>query len=228
MKFKPNFKNRPPHYSPESGFYFITSRTVSGQWFLQPDKYKKILLNVIQEKTKKFACPLIAYVILNNHYHLILEIEQTKVWTPRGSGDQTLVCDEQTEVCSPTGLMESRLQSADKQAKAWTPGGGSNKTLPKLMREINGASARYINDADAVIKRKIWWNYFDKYLRDEEDFFKHLNYIHQNPIKHGFSDKMDIKFSSYRSWLRQRGKEYLDDCFREYPIVDFAALNDEF
>ncbi|TSC90749.1 MAG: transposase, partial [Candidatus Berkelbacteria bacterium Licking1014_96] len=129
-------------------------------------------------KTKKFNCPLIAYAILNNHYHLILDIR--------------------------------------------------DNILPKLMREINGASSRFINDADAVHKRKIWWNYFDKYLRDEKDFFMHLNYIHQNPVKHGLSDDLDCQFSSYKSWVAKKGQDYVDDCFSKYPVADFLAYKDDF
>ena len=134
---------------------------------------------MFEEKTKKFGFPLIAYVILNNHYHLILKIS----------------CAE---------------------------------TIPKFIGELNGASARTINKADDVTGRKIWWNYYDHIIRDEADFFKHLNYIHQNPIKHGLSKGIGYPFSSYNAWVQKKGKEYLDDAFARYPIVDFLTSNDEF
>jgi len=181
MRFnrKPNFTNRPPHKVWEIGFYFVTARTLDGQWFLQPDKYKQILLDTIKEKTKKFNSPLVAYVILNNHYHLILNIKE--------------------------------------------PG-----KFAKRIGEINGLSSKNINAADHVIDRKIWWNYFEKFLRDEADFYKHLNYIHQNPVKHGISDGIEYDFSSYGLWVKKKGKEFIDDSFRKYSIVDFLAFNDEF
>lgn len=100
--------------------------------------------------------------------------------------------------------------------------------IPKFIGELNGASAREINKADDSIDRKIWWNYYDHIIRDERDFFKHLNYIHQNPIKHGFSKDFGYKFSSYDNWVRKRGKEYLDHAFEKYPIVDFKTGMDEF
>lgn len=177
--YKPNYNNRPKHILEDDKFYFITARTVDSQWFLQPDKYKQILLKIIREKTQKFNFPLIAFVILQNHYHLILKVVDS-------------------------------LQ------------------IPKIMREINGASARAINKADLAIDRKIWWNYYDHVIRNENDFFKHLNYIHQNPIKHGFSKEFGGIFSSYNAWVEKKGKEYLDQAFEKYPIVDFKMLNDEF
>jgi putative transposase len=177
--YKPNFKNRPPHIHTEPGYYFITVRTVEGQWFLKPDNYKQILLDTIKAKIAKFDLSLVAYAILNNHYHLIINIPDTKLFS-------------------------------------------------KFMAELNGASAKAINEADHVIDRKIWWNYFEKLLIAEADFYKHLNYIHQNPIKHNVSKKLEYKFSSYNAWLNKKGKEYLDDSFRKYPIIDFKTFNDEF
>lgn len=177
--YKPNFKNRPPHILGQDGFYFITSRTINGHWFLQPDKYKKILLDIIKTKTKDLNVPLIAYAILTNHYHLIVDMK-------------------------------------------------NGAELSKLIRQINGSSARQINQADSAIDRKIWWNYFETYLKDERDFYIHLNYIHQNPIKHGSSKDFNYDFSSYNAWVVKKGQEYLDDCFNKYPIIDFKVFNDEF
>ncbi|MFA7253105.1 MAG: transposase [Patescibacteria group bacterium] len=177
--YKPNFTNRPNHIQQDDSFYFLTVRTVNAQWFLQPDPYKQIVFDKIHEKIKKFGYQLIAFAILNNHYHLLVKIVDSK-------------------------------------------------KIAKFMNELNGASAREINKADFVIDRKIWWNYLDHVIRDEADFFKHLNYIHQNPIKHGLTKELDYKFSSYSAWVRKKGVEYLNHSFEKYPVVDFKTFNDEF
>lgn len=177
--YRPNYTNRPKHLNQDDSCYFLTVRTVDAQWLLQPDQYKQILFEIIQSKVDKFEVKLIAYVILHNHYHLLVKVDDAKI-------------------------------------------------VSKFVREINGASAREINRADHVIDRKIWWNYYDHIIRGESDFFKHLNYIHQNPIKHGLTKEFDYKFSSYNAWVSKKGKEYLDHAFEKYPIVDFVTLNDEF
>ena len=176
--YKPKFTNRPKHFQQNDSFYFFTVRTLDGQWFLQPDLYKQILLDMIREKAAKFKFPLIAYAILQNHYHLILKIPDAQ-------------------------------------------------KIPKFIGELNGTSARTINQADSIIDRKIWWNYYDHVIRNESDFFKHLNYIHQNPIKHNVTKNFSYKFSSYDSWLKKKGKEYLDHSFEKYPIADFVMRGDE-
>lgn len=176
---KPNFHNRPQHLKQDNCYYFFTCKTIDGQWFLRPDKYKQILLDKIKEKTAKFSFKLIAYVILANHYHLIVKV-------------------------------------------------GDAGQISKFIGEINGASTFEINKTDATIYRKIWWNYYDHVIRDKADFFKHLNYIHQNPIKHGETKIFDYDFSSYDLWIKQKGQEYLDDAFLKYPVIDFKVANDEF
>lgn len=178
-KFKYKHTNRPKHIQQDNSFYFFTVRTIDGQWFLQPDNYKQILLDTIKDKTKKFKFPLIAYVILQNHYHLICNVSDAR-------------------------------------------------KISKFIGELNGASARAINIADSAINRKIWWNYYDHVIRNESDFFKHLNYIHQNPIKHDLAESFSYKFSSYGIWLKKKGKEYLDHSFEKYPIADFMMKGDDF
>lgn len=103
--------------------------------------------------------------------------------------------------------------------------------LPKFIGAINGKSSKLINDSDDVIGQKIWSNYFDKCIRTEEDFYKHLNYIHQNPIKHGLIPDMQalacFSYCSYKQYLKTKGKDWLGDCFSKYPIIDFVAFGDE-
>ena len=106
------------------------------------------------------------------------------------------------------------------------------KDLPKFIGEVNGKSAKLINNEDASIGQKIWSNYFDKCIRNKVDFYKYLNYIHQNPIKHHNVKDLHAlafyKLCSYGQYLNSKDKEWLDDCFRKYPIVDFVVINDEF
>jgi len=177
--YKPNLENRPPHLKITAEYYFITCRTINGQWFLQPPKYKTLLFDTIHQKSQKFATPLLAYVILHNHYHLIIKPPNTGI-------------------------------------------------VSKFIKEANGASARAINKADGVIDRKIWWNYFDSPIKTEPYFYKHLNYIHQNPVKHGVSNGFSYHFSSYDAWKDKKGKEFLDDSFSKYPIVDFVTAMDDY
>lgn len=98
--------------------------------------------------------------------------------------------------------------------------------LPKFIRKFHSDSALYINKLDDK-ERKAWYQYWERIIRTEEDFYKRINYIHNNCIKHGFSKNMDgYKFSSYHDYANIKGKEWLQDCFERYPIIDFTVSED--
>lgn len=68
----------------------------------------------------------------------------------------------------------------------------------------------------------VWYQYVDHVIRNEQDYFTHFNYIHQNPVKHGYVGKLtDYQFSSIHKWLEELGKEWVADCFRDHLVVDF-------
>jgi putative transposase len=40
-------------------------------------------------------------------------------------------------------------------------------------------------------------------LRDQSDFSRHLDYIHLNPVKHGYVPRVqDWPYSLFRRWVR--------------------------
>ena len=51
----------------------------------------------------------------------------------------------------------------------------------------------------AVWQRRFW----EHAIRDDEDFAKHVDYIHYNPVKHGFvSSPLEWKHSSFHKFVR--------------------------
>ncbi|MDD3888193.1 MAG: transposase [Patescibacteria group bacterium] len=76
-------------------------------------------------------------------------------------------------------------------------------SISKIMFRIKGSSAYYINKS--LNKNGKFWedNYYDHIIRDEKDFEKHFNYIHNNPVKHGLaSNPEDWKWSSYKMFIK--------------------------
>ena len=60
-------------------------------------------------------------------------------------------------------------------------GGQGRPPLQKIMQGFKSATTRMCFDFGYT---QIWQrSYVDHIIRDEEDYFKHLNYIEQNPIK---------------------------------------------
>ena len=53
-------------------------------------------------------------------------------------------------------------------------------------------------------EKGIWQRkYYDHIIRNENDFYKHLDYIHYNPIKHDYVKKAkDWKYSSFKKFVK--------------------------
>ncbi len=55
-------------------------------------------------------------------------------------------------------------------------------------------------------ERGIWQRrYWEHQIRDEEDYARHVDYIHYNPIKHGYVKRcIDWPYSSFHKYVRKR------------------------
>jgi putative transposase len=74
--------------------------------------------------------------------------------------------------------------------KAWLAGGGTERTR---------SESRVRNRRRGVWQRRFW----EHTLRDEEDFEKHFDYVHYNPVKHGLvQSPRDWPYSSFHRWVR--------------------------
>ena len=63
---------------------------------------------------------------------------------------------------------------------------------------------RISNSRKRKNERGIWQRRFWEHLiRDENDYQRHLNYIHYNPVKHGYvQSPIDWQYSSFHLWVK--------------------------
>ncbi len=101
--------------------------------------------------------------------------------------------------------------------------------ISRFVGRWHGRTSFEINALDDSRGRQVWHNYWDTCIRSEADYWTRFNYIHYNPIKHGYVKKLeDWPFSSYRYYLERKGETWLLDVFERYPVVDFTDSNDSF
>jgi putative transposase len=86
--------------------------------------------------------------------------------------------------------------------------------ISKIMQSIKlRFTRRYIKQTASIEKQPIslWQRRFwDHLIRDEDDFQRHLDYIHYNPVKHGVAvSAYEFVFSSFRAYV-ERGAYSLD------------------
>jgi len=99
------------------------------------------------------------------------------------------------------------------------------ESLIDIIRKLHSKTAREVNRLDDVKERRIWYQYWDKCIRDEDSYHKRLNYVHHNPVIHGvIKDAKDYPFCSY-SWFtslddEELKREVLSSRFDQVDIED--------
>ena len=74
----------------------------------------------------------------------------------------------------------------------------------RFSRRI-GAAERRSSSRVAKGERGLWQRrYWEHLIRDEGDWRRHLDYIHFNPVKHGYTERVeDWPYSSFHRYVRE-------------------------
>jgi len=149
-------------YANPGNLYFITCVTHQRKCIL--NEYSELLLRAINRVAIKEECEVIAWVLLPDHFHAIINVQ--------------------------------------------------GRDISKIMQKIKlvfSAIYRIIhkNKSGKVWQKRFW----DHHIRDQEDLNRHMDYIHYNPVKHGFSN-------SPFTWKASSIHRY-----REYYQDDWGVIN---
>jgi putative transposase len=66
-----------------------------------------------------------------------------------------------------------------------SPAGSGAENLSQMLSELHAKSAGWINRLDGARGRQVWHNFWDTRLTHQKSYLARLNYVHQNPVKHG-------------------------------------------
>lgn len=166
----------PPHPFRKEGVYMISVANFEHRAIMNSSKrrteFEIRLLNAIKEITDE----LIAWVVLPNHYHVLLKV-----------------------------------QALD--------------DLSATLKHLRGTISREWNIEDNLTgKRRVWYKFADTYIRNDAHLHMAFNYIHYNPVKHGYvSDPYDWPWSSLSMYYADKGRGWLQDHWKSYtPSDDFG------
>ena len=57
--------------------------------------------------------------------------------------------------------------------------------LDDFLNHLHSNTARDLNEMDQAAGRQVWYNFWETKLTFERSYLARLNYVHQNPVKHG-------------------------------------------
>lgn len=164
----------PPHLESLNAYRIVTGTCFEHRHFLSSAKrmlwFEEQLLSCI----KKLATPCATWMVMPNHYHLLVRIEEMQAFA------------------HGLGLLHGRTSFA-------------------MNREDNARG------------RRVWHRFQDRCMRSEAHYYTTLNYIHNNPVKHGYAKKWgDWPYSSFHWYLKVKGREWLEDLWRSYPVLNYG------
>jgi putative transposase len=97
------------------------------------------------------------------------------------------------------------------------------KELLAVLGKFHGASSFRWNGEDDTRGRKVWFRAIERAMRSERHFYATLNYIHHNPVKHGYAAKWhDWPYSSAAEYLEKVGREAASRIWNEYPVLSYG------
>jgi putative transposase len=172
----------PPHPFRDTGVYLISAANFEHKAVMNSSKRRTEFETRLLNSIKKFADDLIAWVVLPNHYHILIMI-----------------------------------QSLDDVSAA--------------LKHLHGITSREWNIEDNLTgKRRVWYKYADTYIRNDAHLHQAFNYIHYNPVKHGYaSNPYEWPWSSLPIYYGDNGRDWLREHWQIYtPPIDFGKGWDDF
>ncbi|MBI5396810.1 MAG: transposase [Verrucomicrobia bacterium] len=95
--------------------------------------------------------------------------------------------------------------------------------ISKPLQLVHGRTSRELNRRAGVSGRKVWYRFTDRQIRDDRHYHATLNYIHANPVKHGYVDSaLRWPWCSVHWYVEHFGLDWLRDAWREYPVRDYG------
>ncbi|MEK6280500.1 MAG: hypothetical protein AABN95_09130 [Acidobacteriota bacterium] len=99
----------------------------------------------------------------------------------------------------------------------------SIEALRHQLGLLHGRSSYNWNGEEDRRGRQVWFNCVDRVIKSHRHFWATVNYIHHNPVKHGYVDSwQDWLWSSAAPFLERVGRERALQIWREFPILDYG------
>jgi len=94
-----------------------------------------------------------------------------------------------------------------------------------VLKQLHGSTSREWNLADGLTgRRKVWYKFTDRGIRGEHHYYQALNYIHYNPVKHGYVSSPYLwAWSSIHSYFDTKGRQWLRKTWEKYPPDNFGS-----
>ncbi len=100
---------------------------------------------------------------------------------------------------------------------------GDMKKFSHQLGQLHGRTSYSMNKEDGTAGRRVWYRCQDRCMRSEAHYYATINYIHNNPVKHGYATLWtDWPFSSFHAYLDAKGRDWLVNIWQSYPLLNYG------
>jgi len=160
----------PPHPFREAGYYLITAANFEHAPIMDSPERRTEFEILLLESMKGIHAEVIAWVILLNHYHILIDVE-------------------------------------------------SLDSVSAALKYLHGKTSRQWNLQEYLTeKRRVRYKFSDRLMRNETQLNQTFNYIHYNPIKHGYTDEIyEWPWSSLKLYEESQGQDWFRKLWKSNP-----------
>ena len=80
---------------------------------------------------------------------------------------------------------------------------GGAESLSTMLGTLHEKTAKWVNKLDNVSGRQVWHNFWETRLTYEKSYLARLNYVHQNPVKHGLTKVANLYAWCSAAWFER-------------------------
>jgi putative transposase len=96
------------------------------------------------------------------------------------------------------------------------------------LGKLHGRTSFQWNQDDQARARQVWHAAADRFMRGDRHFWATVNYIHHNPVRHGYVTRwQDWPYSSVHEFLGNFSRDEASRIWREYPLGNYGRGWDE-
>ena len=100
-------------------------------------------------------------------------------------------------------------------------------SLGRMLGLLHEKTAKWINKLDATPGRKVWHNFRETLLTYQKSYLARLNYVHQNPVKHGLVPVANLYRWCSAAWFERTATPAQVKTIYAFP-VDRVNVYDEY
>ena len=91
------------------------------------------------------------------------------------------------------------------------------------LGQFHGRTSHAWNGEDNARGRKVFFRAVERAMRSDRHFWATLNYVHHNPVRHGYVARWtEWPWSSASEYLAQTGIEAAKRIWTDFPISDYG------